>query len=179
MALNTTLQISLDARSTKTAVLGSVPSDPLTLLKTIVYGNGTGAGNADKLYYAERTIAAGGSSETLDISGGLTDNLGQTFTIARVKGLWVINAPNDPLATQNSNSLVIGAAAGTQWAALLGTTGTITLTPGAHSLHWAGQADATAWPAAGGSTDSLKMANSAGAGGAELKYQIIIVGVSA
>lgn len=178
MALNTKLTISLDARSTKAAVLGINPVDPLSIIKTIEFGNGTGAGNADKLYYFERTINAGASSETLDINGGLTDNLGQTFNPVRVKGLWVINAPNDPAATQNTNDLIIGAAAANQFSAILGAAGTETLKPGGHSLHWAGQADATAWASTGGTNDQLKIANSAGAGGANLTYQIIIVGVS-
>lgn len=178
MALDTKLQIALDATFRKTAVLGSIPNDPLSIIKTITFGNGTGAGNADKLYYAERLIAAGGASETLDINGGLTDNLGQPFNPVRIKGLWVINAPNDPTVTQNTNDLVIGAAAANQFSAILGTTGTETLKPGAHSLHWAGAADATAWASAAGTNDQLKIANSAGAGGANLTYQIIIVGVS-
>lgn len=179
MALNTKLKLSLEATLIKTAVGGISAVDPLVLTKIIEYTNGTGAGKADKLYRDERTLAAGVASETLDISGGVNDSFGNAFTIARVKMLIVINAPSDSAATQNSNDLIIGAAAATQWAALLGTTGTVTLKPGGGCCFWAGVADATAWAAANGATDSLKMANQAGAGGAALTYQLYIVGVSA
>lgn len=174
-ALNTRLALSLVATFQKTAVMGSVPNDPLTLNKIIEYANGNGAGAADKLYYAERTIGAS-SNETLDISGGITDNVGNTFTIARVKMLLIIAEPSDPAATKNTNDVVVGAAAATQWAALLGTTGTLTLKPGAVSLHAAGIADATAWVATGGASDNLKVAN--GGAGTSVTYQIVIVGAS-
>lgn len=174
--LNTKVQIALTLDYKKTSVGGFQARDLITLANVIEYENGTGAGKANQLYRGERTINAS-SSETLDISGSLTNEVGDTFTIARVKLLYIIAAPSDRTATQNTNDVVVGAAAGTQWAALLGTAGTLTLKPGAHSLHVAGQADATAWVATGGSTDSLKVANS-GAGTA-VTYQIYIVGVSA
>jgi len=177
MALNTRLSMSLIAPLTKATVMGNNPSDNFVLNKVVEYANGVGAGNADKLYYAERTLNAGVASETLDISGGITDNLGTTFTIARVKMLVVMAEPFSGVV--NTNDTIIGAAAATQFAAILGTTGTVTLKPGGGCAFWAGAADATAWVAANGATDSLKIANSAGAGGAALVYQIAIVGVSA
>jgi hypothetical protein len=175
MSLTAKLSISLVADLKKTAVMGTYPQDPFNLSKTIEFSNGNGAGQANALYYAQRTLA-GSASETLDISGSLTNNIGETFTIARVKTLIVINDPHDlSVDIANTTDLIIGAAAATQWAALLGTTGTITLEPGATSLHCCKQTDATAWVATGGSTDSLKIANG---GATELKYQIVIIGAS-
>jgi len=73
--------------------------------------------------------------------------------------------------------VIVGAAAGTQWAALLGTTGTVTLRPGAFFCMAAGAADATGYVCAAGATDLLKIANS-GAGTAVV-YDIVIIGASA
>lgn len=176
MAVNTLLNLALNVVSTKAAIAGNVPTDAVNLVKKIEYGNGVGAGNADKFYYAERSIPLS-SSETLDISGALTDNLGQTFTIARIKALVILCEPFDATAVRNTNDVIVGAAAGTQWAALLGTTGTLTLKPGSLTVFAAGTADAVAWPAANGATDSLKIAN--GGAGTPVVYQIYMVGVSA
>jgi hypothetical protein len=50
--------------------------------------NGVGAGQADRLYVARRTIAAS-ANEDLDLAGGLTDPLGAALTFAKLKGLLI------------------------------------------------------------------------------------------
>lgn len=176
MALETRIELGVLATLTKAADLGGIPKDLLDFSKRIMLRTGTGAGQADKLWYDERTLAAS-ATEDLDFAGVLTDTFGVTFTLARVKALIIVAAPKDPSATQNTNNVVVGGASATQWAALLGTTGTVTLRPGALLVAAAGEADATGYAVAAGSTDLFKVANSAGS--TSVTYQIIVIGASA
>jgi hypothetical protein len=172
--LTTTFTLSLGANLTKDRDMGGVATDALALLERIELTTGTGAGKADKLFYDERTINAS-SSEDLDLVGSLTDTFGDLFSPVRIKALVVKAAPRS--GTANTNNVVIGGASATQWAALLGTTGTVTLRPGSILAVCAGSADATGYVCAQGATDLLKVANSSS--GTAVTYQIAVVGVSA
>lgn len=177
MPLSTIFTVSLTAALTKAAVIGNVPTDALNFARRVEMLTGVGANQADKLYYAERIIAPS-ANDDLDISGALTDNLGTVFTIARVKLLAVLAEPSDPLAVRNTNDVIVGAAAATQWASLLGTTGTIRVRPGTLSIPCVvGSLDAVGYVAAGGATDVLRIAN--GGAGTQVSYQIFIVAASA
>lgn len=170
MALETVFSLSVLATLTKTADLGNVPKSPLDFSRRVQLRTGTAAGQADKLFYDERTLNAS-ASEDIDLAGVLTDDFGATITNARIKGLVVA------AAAANTNNVVIGAASATQWAALLGTTGTVTIRPGAFVAMCVGEADAIGYAVAGGSTDLLKVANSGA--GTSVTYQIIVIGASA
>jgi hypothetical protein len=176
MAVDATLNLSLVANSTKTAVAGNTPHDPLSLIKQSILTSGTGAGQSDVLYFAERTINAS-SNDDLDLTGSLTDNLGRTVTQARIKGLIIIAAPSSTSGTANTNNVVLGNAASNQWATLLNTTGTVTLRPGAFFMAWAGQADATGWTVTAATGDIFRVANSGA--GTSVTYQIFVLGCSA
>lgn len=169
MALSTEISMSILATLSKTVDLGN-PSQVLNYSKKVTLGSGTGAGNADLLWNDQRTINAS-SNEDLDLVGSLTDALGTTFSPARIKAIMVA------AAAANTNNVIVGAAAATQWAALLGTTGTVTLRPGAFFCAVAGVADATTYASAGGSTDLLRIANSGA--GTSVTYDIVVVGCSA
>lgn len=171
MPLITELNLGIVATLTKSGVdLSGAVKDVLRVSESLLMRSGTGAGLADLLYYDERTVNAS-SSEDLDIVGALSNQFGQTFSPARIK-LFYVKA-----AAANVNNVVVGAASATQWAALLGTAGTMTLRPGAQTLTIAGSADATAYVCAAGSTDLLKVANSSS--GSSVTYQIVLVGASA
>lgn len=170
MALTTDLNLSLVATLTKANDLSIIAQDPLAFSQRVQLTSGTAAGQADKLFYDERTITAS-SSEDLDLVGSLTDTFGATFSPVRIKAL-IVKAD-----AGNTNNVVVGGASATQWAALLGTTGTVTLRPGAVLLAAAGSADATGYVCAAGSTDLLKVANSSS--GSSVIYQIIVIGASA
>lgn len=176
MALTTDISLEMLFQFTETADMGGVPRDTLDYSKRIQLATGTAAGQADVLFYDQRSINAS-SSEDLDLAGVLIDNQGNTVTFAKIKGIVVVAAPKDPNATQNTNNVVVGAAAATAWAALLGATGTATLRPGTTFAVFAGQSDATGYAVAGGSTDLLKIANSGA--GTSVTYQIILFGTSA
>lgn len=176
MALGVVLDLKLGATLTKTAVMGNLPSDALNFVRRVELTTGVAAGQADKLYYAERQISPS-ANDDLDIVGVLLDNLGTTFSVARIKLLAVLAEPVDPAFARNTNDVLIGAAAATQWASLLGTTGIVRARPGALILAAAGVLDAVGYVAAGGSTDILRIAN--GGAGTTVNYQIIAIGASA
>ena len=67
--------------------------------------NGTGANQADKLYTTQITRTHGSPAGDLDLAGTVTDPLGQTVTLARVKAI-IISA-----AAANVNSVVVGGGA--------------------------------------------------------------------
>jgi len=167
MALTSRVSLELMATLTGSADFGAPSSRP-NFARQIDLASGTGAGQADTMWTDRRTIAASGS-EDLDLSGSLTDVFGATVDLARVKVLYVA------AASGNTNDVVIGAAAATAWAALLGATGTVTLRPGALLLVAA--SDATAYPVAAGSTDVLQVANSGA--GTSVTYDIAVIGASA
>lgn len=169
MALTTQFSLRLQATLSKTVDLAN-PTQALDYNKQVQLGSGTGAGNADLLWNDTRTINAS-SNEDLDLVGSLADALGTTFSSARIKGL-IVSA-----AAANTNNVVVGAAAATQWAALLGTTGTVIVRPGATFSVFCGVADAVGYVSAGGSTDLLRVANSGA--GTSVTYDICLVGVSA
>lgn len=174
MALVTDFSMRLLATLTTSKDLGNTPSSPLDVSDRIKYSTGVGAGQADRLFYDERQLGAS-SSEDLDLVGSLTDDFGALFSPARIKMMY-IKAASRTLAA-NTNNVIVGAASATQWAALLGTTGTLTLRPGASVMLAASEADATGYVCAAGSTDLLKVANSGA--GTVVNYQIVIVGCSA
>lgn len=174
MALDTVIELSINATKTKARDLGVTARDPLALSKRIALLTGTGAGQADLSWYDERTLLAS-ATEDLDVVGSLTDTFGDTFSPARIKAIAVLAEPLSGSA--NVNNVVLGGASATQWAALLGTTGTVTLRPGALFVACAGAADATGYVCAAGSTDLLKVANSSS--GSSVTYQIAIIGASA
>jgi hypothetical protein len=169
VALKTKLFAGISGTLTGALDLNS-PASQLDYDKVFNLATGTGAGQADRVWHDQRTLAAS-TSEDLDLAGALEDALGSPFVLARVKGLLVF------AAEANVNNVVVGAASATAWAALLGATGTLTVRPGALVAAFAGKADATGYVCASGSTDLLKIAN--GGAGTSVTYDIVIVGASA
>jgi hypothetical protein len=169
MALSgTLLAIAASAELSATAGLGTARV-PAQLNRSVSLANGTGAGKADKVYQARRTLAAS-ATEDLDLAGVLTDALGAALTFVRVKGLFI------SAAAANTNNVVVGAAVSNAWATLLNATGTLTVRPGATVGAMAGAADAVGYAVTAGTGDLLKVANSAG--GTSVTYDIFIVGAS-
>lgn len=173
MAVDATLNVSLVANSTKASVAGQFPHDPAQLIKQYILTNGTGAGQSDVTYFAERTIGAS-SNDDLDLTGSLVDNLGRTVTQARIKGLIVFAGPTS--GTANTNNVVLGAAAANQWATLLNTTGTVQVRPGGLFMAWTGNTDSTGYLITAGTGDIFRVAN--GGAGTSVTYQIFVFGCS-
>lgn len=172
MPLITTATLRLDADQTVAQDLGTVDL-PVTIARTIALANGTGAGQADKIFHDRRNLAPS-TGESLDLAGVLLDPITQaTLTFVRIKGLYVAS-----LLT-NANDISVGANIANGWATLIGPTGasggTVTLKPGAAFMAFT--SDATAWPVTAGTGDLLRVINLAG--GTSVDYDIVVIGASA
>ena len=88
---------------------------------SIAYSNGTGANQVQVLYQAVRTFS--GTTDTLNLTSGLTDAYGTAVVLTAGKALLIQN-------NSATNTIVIGAGT-TPITSLLNSTGTITLNPGA------------------------------------------------
>lgn len=168
MPLTSKLIVEASAKLDATQDLGSAVANALKSI-SVSLANGTAAGQADKLFADSRTLAAS-ATEDLDLSGVLTDPLGNTLTFAKVKGLLIAADAG------NTNNVIVGAAGVNPWVGLLNATGTVTLRPGAAALFVAGAADATAYVAAS-PADLIKVANSGA--GSTVTYHVVIIGTGA
>ena len=126
---------------------------------------GTGTDAANQYWSDQRSLNAS-ATETLDLSGSLTNGLGQTVALTSVKMLYIRNR-------STTGDMVIGNAASNVWATLFGgDTHTLTIRRGGCLL--VACADATGYAVAAGTDDNLKIANSDGSN--SLTYDIVIVG---
>jgi hypothetical protein len=166
-----TSRVTVELTGLLTAALDfTTPSSSVDIRQQVDMATGTGAGQADKIWTDQRTLTAS-STEDLDLVGTLTDAFLGTISLARVRAILV------RAAAANTNNVIVGGASATQWAALLGTTGTVTLRPGSLFVAVAGAADATGYVTAAGATDLLKVANSSS--GTSVTYDIAVIGCSA
>lgn len=163
-----TFRLLADYQQSVDLAIGRIPLD---LTRTVTLGTGTAAGQADQVFIDTRTIAPS-ANEDLDLNGAsFRDGFGNSLAFLRVKALFIA------ASAANVNNVIVGAAAATQWATLLNTTGTVTLRPGASFMAVAGAADATAYAVVGGASDFLRVANSGA--GTNVTYDIVIVGATA
>lgn len=166
MSLATKIKARLTATLTGTADHG-VPQAALDLDASFDMATGSGSGQANQVFSDQRTLAAS-ATETLDLSGVLTNALGAAIAFTAVKAIFI------RAAAANTNNVVVGAAAADQFVAGFGDTDqTWSIPPGGFILV---SAPAAGWAVAGGSTDKLKIANSGGTTG--VTYDIIVVGVA-
>lgn len=170
MALETRLMVDLSA--TQRSALDLVPQiAPLAIQKNLVLRNGTGAGNADRMFTDQRTLTAS-STEDLDLSGVLTDAFGATLTFARIKLIHI-----EALST-NVNNVVIGGAATNQFINWVGAaTHQVVVRPGGFITLGTGAADATGYAVTAGTGDLLRIGNSGA--GSSVAYNIVLIGCSA
>lgn len=170
MTLRSTLAVAASANQTSALDLSSA-SAPVNFARSIKLGDGTGAGQANRMFTDRRTLAAS-ATEDLDLSGiAMADAFGAAVTFARIKGIIVAASPD------NANNVLLGAASANQWASMLNAAGVVTLRPGAIAAFYAGEDDATGYTVTAGTGDLLKVANSAG--GTSVSYDLVIIGASA
>src|SRR5688500_14222343 len=100
MALTSRVSLDLVARLTGSADFGA-PSSATQFARQVDLTSGTGDGQADRVWADQRTLAAS-ATEDLDLTGSLTDVLGASLTLARVKVLYVA------ASASNSNNVVLG-----------------------------------------------------------------------
>ncbi|MFG2976299.1 hypothetical protein ACGFYY_25365 [Streptomyces sp. NPDC048331] len=168
MPLITDVGITVSATNTKSNDF-TTSSDPLVRRYAAHLESGAGAGKADRIFADQRTLAAS-ATETLDLAGALTDNLGTATVFARVKFILVA------AISTNVNNVVVGANGSNDFVGLLNAAGTITLRPGAWFASASGSADATGMAVTAATGDLLKIANSSS--GSSVVYDIIVIGNS-
>lgn len=145
-------------------------SGPVNLPRTLVLKQGTGAGQADRLFVKTATLAASTTAD-LDLAGGITDMYGATITFAKVGLLYLEAAPG------NTNNVVLGGAAATQWASWLGdVSDKVVVRPGGIILLGCGKADTTRYAVGAGASDLLRVGNSGA--GSTVTYTLVIAGTS-
>lgn len=167
MALETRLHLAVTANQTSALDLTTV-SAPIDWARQIVLANGTGAGQADRIFSDQRTLTAS-STENLDLAGTLTDVYGATITFARVKAI-IIGA-----ASGNTNNVVVGghaSAAFVNWVS--DATDKIVVRPG--GLFVLAATDATGYAVTATTGDMLTVANSSS--GTSVTYDVIVIGSS-
>lgn len=166
----TDTSVALAVKGTLTSSLDLVTaSAPLNMGRSIALANGTGAGQADRIFSDTRTLAAS-ANEDLDLAGVLVDAFGAAITFVKVKAI-VVSA-----ASGNTNNVVIGGAAATQFVGPFGAaTHTISVAPG--GFFAIARSDATGWAVGAGASDLLRVANSGA--GTSVTYDIVIIGTSA
>lgn len=167
--LSTKLTASIRAAQSIQLDLTAGKAD-LAAAAAIDLADGTGAGQADRMFTDRRTIVASGTDD-LDLAGVLLDAFGAVVTFARIKGL-LISA-----AIGNTNNVVVGGAgAGTQFATWLGAaTEKVVVRPGGFLM--LGARDATSYVVTPGTGDVLRVANSGA--GTPVTYDVVLIGASA
>lgn len=129
---------------------------------------GTGANQADRIYYTQPTIAASGTT-TIDLAGSVTDIFGATITFARVKGMFIA------ASSANTNNVVVGNSATNGFITWVGgATHTVTVRPGGFLALLA--PDATAYAVTAGTGDLLMFTNSGA--GTSVTFDAIFIGSS-
>jgi hypothetical protein len=113
-----------------------------------------------------RTIAAS-SNDDLDLNGVLTNALGASVALTKVRTIVIKAAPG------NTNDVVVGNATSNGVASIFGaTTHTVKIKPGGMLALTA--PDATAYAITAGTADILRIAN--GGAGTSVTYDILILG---
>jgi len=169
VSLSSKITASIKAIQSLAGALASGRAE-LTATAALDLADGIGAGQADRMWSARRTIAASGTDD-LDLVGALTDAFGAVTAFARVRGLLV------KASAANTNNVIIGgAAANTQFASWLGSaTDRVVVRPGGFVL--LGAPDAVAYAVTPGTGDMLRVANSGA--GTPVSYDVVIIGASA
>ncbi len=164
MALSTKFTASVVAALTGALDL-TTPRSDVSLTQTVRLADGAGAGQANRIFTDQRTIAASGS-EDLDLAGALTDALGASITMAKFKGILVRASSGN---TNNVN-VTRPASNGVPW--LLAAGDGIPVVPGGVFLWVAPTAAGIAVTA--GTGDLITFANSSS--GSSVTYDVVLVG---
>jgi hypothetical protein len=163
-------RVSFTGNYQKTTLDFAAGSFPLAYNFATAFANGTGAGQADLLFWDQRVLAPS-TTEDLDLNGSaLQDAYGANLAMARVKGIIVV------ASASNTNNVIVGNAASNGFITWVGGAAhTVTVRPGGLLALFA--PDATAYAITAGTGDLLRIGNSGA--GTSVTYDIVLVGASA
>ncbi len=172
MPLSVNATVRLVASHTGATVPGiTTPEAKVDKAYASLLASGTGAGQGDKFWTAQRTIAAS-ANDDLDLNGGsLVDAFGVALGFVKIKGI-IVSA-----AAANANNVIIGGASSTFASWVTGTNPAVVVRPGTTFALIAGQADASGYAVTATSADVLRITN--GGAGSTVTYDIQIWGTSA
>jgi len=169
MAATQTSQIVLKLQAEASNVTLGTVRDQINLDYTTALGPGTGAGQANVIYRATRTLTAS-ATEDLDLSGtALTDGLGAAVALTKAKAV-VVHA-----AAANTNNVIIGGG-NTTFSLFVAASDAYAIKPGGTFVLTApAAAGLTIVPVLGGATDLLTVTNSAGS--TPVSYDVVVIGL--
>lgn len=167
MPLTTTIDLGVSATLTSALDLVTAAA-PLAYSKRTTLATGTGAGQADRVWSDNRTIAASGT-EDLDLAGVLTDAFGAAFTLVKLKAVLIV------ASAANTNSVRVTRPATNGVPIFLAAADGLDVVPGGTFLWVAPNAAAVTVTAATG--DLLTVSNSSS--GTSVTYDVVIIGTSA
>lgn len=163
MGLQTQITLSVKAKQTATADLGSAEGD-INLLHNLLLASGTTAGKADRIFQDAFSIAGSGNT-SYDLAGSLTDIFGNAVTFAKVKAIFVIT-------DDNAGNIIVGGGSNCL-AALSDVSDKIPVKPNGFLALGASGAGVTVTADTG---DLLRLEN---AGGSTGTGKLIVIGTSA
>ncbi|MEZ0155261.1 MAG: hypothetical protein AB9Q22_10230 [Candidatus Reddybacter sp.] len=165
MSLSSTIDVNVSAVLDVAADIGTAKHSIAESIG-IALKDGAGLNQANQMFTDQRTVALS-TTDTLDLSGTLVNNLGQTVALTKVKAL-IISA-----AVGNGSTLTVGGNVNA-FADWLGAAAhTVKVRPGGVLCLVA--PDATAYAVTGGTGDLLDITNDDGAAAAT--YDIVVIGV--
>lgn len=169
MATSGSINLRVAATESGTTDFGT-PSWVGEIANTLNFGSGTTAGNFDKVFFDERTVASA-TNDDIDLAASLTTPLGTAFAPAEIVALIVMNKNKAGVA--NTTNLTVGGGAA---ATIVGLADALpAISPGGMILIVS--PDASGISAVTATTaDILRVANSSGASNT---YQIAIFARSA
>lgn len=171
MSLTARVSVKVDAKFTQVLPLAET-AVPLLKEYAAALQSGVAAGQADKLFHAQRTLGAS-ATDDLDLNGStFTDAFGAALAFVKVKGLIVA------AAVGNTNNVLVGGAASNGFVSWVGSaTDKVVVRPGGVMALFAGQTDATGYAAVAATADLLRVGNSGA--GSSVTYDVVIIGTSA
>jgi hypothetical protein len=165
VALATRISLQVLAELTSSTDLAPL-SAPLNFLREIVLTSGTGLGQADRIFADRRTVNAS-ATDTIDLTGSLTDIAGAAFAPAKLKAIILHNpGPQTLELTRPADTGV----------PFLKTAGDAIPVPAGSTFHLATAAAAGLATVTAGTGDEITIVN--GAGNAVV-YDLVLIGTSA
>jgi hypothetical protein len=167
MPLNASISTTVEGLLSNVTATGSAEYE-IAVSNVLRFLDGTGAGQVDRAYHAQRTLAAS-ATEDLDLVGSLLNPIGSTAVMARLKYILVIGAAG----TTNNVNVTRPAANGVPL--FLAAGDGVAVRPG--GKFELGCTDATGIAVlTAGTADLLTFTNSAG--GTPVTYDVLLLGSS-
>jgi hypothetical protein len=171
MTLQATVRFGVNGLNAAAGQLGT-KSQLIALASNLDFTDGSGAGQANKIYVrgsAGTGTQAQSVNTDIDLSGSLTDDLGNSVVFTQIKAI-IVAVP-----ATNPGTLTVGPAASNGFTGpFSGTTPAIVL-PATEAARFAvARYGATGWTVTAGTGDLLRIASAATAG--TYLYDLVIIG---